>query len=302
MKIAITGATGLIGRALSNSLRKDGIEILAITRRRNSLTSGLKPVLWSPEKGDLDAGRLEGINAVVHLAGESIAGRWSPAKKERIYGSRVDGTRLLVNGLKSLNRRPSVLVSASAVGFYGNRGDEELDEDSSAGNGFLSEVCQAWEAEVARASELGIRTVSLRTGVVLSSKGGALAKMLLPFKLGMGGPLGNGNQWMSWVHIDDMVSVYRLLIEGDPWSGIVNAAAPQPARQGDFARALGRAMRRPALIPTPAIAVKLALGEMGQRLLLEGQKVLPRRLQDSGYRFQYPELAGALSDVLTSGK
>jgi uncharacterized protein (TIGR01777 family) len=261
--------------------------------------SGTKPVYWSPENGDFDAKPLEGIDAVVHLAGESIASRWSAAQKERLYSSRVEGTRLLVNGLSSLRRRPSVLVSASAIGFYGNRGEEELDEESPAGTGFLPELCQAWEAEVAQATELGVRTVSLRTGVVLSSKGGALIKMLLPFKLGLGGPLGSGKQWMSWIHIDDMVAIHRLTIDGSSWSGRVNATAPAPVRQREFAKALGRALGRPAAIPAPSFAVKLALGEMGQRLLLEGQKVLPRRLQDSGYRFLHPELAGALSDLLS---
>ncbi len=302
MKIAVTGATGLIGTALCDSLRKDGIEILAISRRRSSMPSGVQAVYWNPETGDFDAKSIDGIDAVVHLAGESIASRWSRAQKKRLYSSRIEGTRLLVNGLKSLSRPPRVLAAASAIGFYGDRGEEGLDEGSPAGKGFLPDLCRDWETEVERASELGIRSVTLRTGIVLSSRGGALAKMLWPFKLGMGGPLGSGKQWMSWIHIDDMVALYRRVIDGKDWRGITNATAPEPARQADFAKALGRALGRPAFAPAPSFAVRLALGEMGQRLLLEGQKVLPHRLQESGYRFLFPELAGALSDLLTSGK
>lgn len=301
MRIAVTGATGLIGSALSERLHKEGNEVLVVTRRRN-LSSPFTVVPWNPERGELDTSALEGIDAVVHLAGETIAERWTRAKKERIRTSRVEGTRFLVDGLKSLSKPPSVLVGSSAVGFYGSRGDEDLDEASGPGTGYLPEVCQAWEAATARASELGMRVVNLRTGIVLSTKGGALAKMLLPFKLGLGGPLGSGKQWMSWAHIDDVVGGYHFALHQAELSGVVNLTAPMPARNAEFTKALGRALGRPAFLPAPGFALKLVFGEMAQDLLLEGQKVLPRRLESAGYKFQHPDLDEALADVISSRK
>jgi len=259
-------------------------------------------VPWDPERGELDTSPLEGIDAVVHLAGETIAERWTRAKKERIRASRVEGTRLLVDGLKSLSKPPSVLVGSSAVGFYGSRGDEDLDEASGPGTGYLPEVCQAWEAATARASELGMRVVNLRTGIVLSTKGGALAKMLLPFKLRLGGPVGSGKQWMSWAHIDDVVGGYHFALHQADLSGVANLTAPKPARNAEFTKALGRALGRPAFLPAPGFALKLVFGEMAQDLLLDGQKVLPRRLESAGYRFQHPDLGAALTDVISSRK
>jgi len=300
MKIAVTGATGLIGAALCERLRQEGNDVLVITRRENS--SSPFTVHWNPERGELDTRSLEGVDAVVHLAGETIAERWTPEKKERIRTSRVAGTRFLVDGLKRLSKRPSVLIGSSAVGFYGNRGDEELDEGSPPGTGFLPEICQAWEAEVARASELGMRAVRLRTGIVLSTKGGALAKMLLPFKLGLGGPVGSGSQWMSWIHIDDVVGGYHFALHHSDLSGAANLTAPQPVRNADFTRALGRALRRPAFLPAPGFALKLIFGEMAQDLLLDGQKVLPRRLESAGYKFQHTGIDDALADVVSSRK
>ncbi|HEX9725949.1 MAG TPA: TIGR01777 family oxidoreductase [Vicinamibacteria bacterium] len=301
MKIAVTGATGLIGSALSEKLRKEGNEVLVLSRRKG-LSSPYTVVPWDPKGGELDARPLEGIDAMVHLAGESIAKRWTPAQKERIRASRVEGTRLLVDGLRRLSKRPSVMVGSSAVGFYGNRGDEDLDETSGPGTGYLTEVCQAWEAETARASELGMRVVSLRTGIVLSTKGGALAQMLPPFKLGLGGPVGSGKQWMSWIHIDDVVGGFRFALQQANLSGVANLTAPEPARNADFTKALGRALGRPAFLPAPGFALKLVFGEMAQDLLLDGQKVLPRRLESVGYRFQHTNLDEALSDVLSSRK
>jgi len=301
MKIAVTGATGLIGAALCERLRQEGNDVLVITRRENS-SSPFPVVHWNPERGELDTRSLEGVDAVVHLAGETIAERWTPEKKERIRTSRVAGTRFLVDGLKRLSKRPSVLIGSSAVGFYGNRGDEELDEGSPPGTGFLPEICQAWEAEVARASELGMRAVRLRTGIVLSTKGGALAKMLLPFKLGLGGPVGSGSQWMSWIHIDDVVGGYHFALHHSDLSGAANLTAPQPVRNADFTRALGRALGRPAFLPAPGFALKLIFGEMAQDLLLDGQRVLPRRLESAGYQFQHTGVDDALADAVSSRK
>ena len=301
MRIAVTGATGLVGSALSERLLKEGNEVLVVTRRRD-LSSPLTVVLWDPERGELDTSALEGIDAVVHLAGETIAERWTQAKKERIRASRVEGTRFLVDGLKSLSKPPSVLVGSSAVGFYGSRGDEDLDETSEPGTGYLPEVCQAWEAATTRACELGTRVVNLRTGIVLSTKGGALAKMLLPFKLGLGGPVGSGKQWMSWAHIDDVVGGYHFALHQAELSGVVNLTAPTPVRNAEFTKALGRALGRPAFLPAPGFALKLVFGEMAQDLLLDGQKVLPRRLESAGYKFQHPDLDEALADVISSRK
>jgi len=301
MKIAVTGATGLIGAALCERLRQEGNDVLVITRRENS-SSPFTVVHWNPERGELDTRSLEGVDAVVHLAGETIAERWTREKKERIRTSRVAGTRFLVDGLKRLSKRPSVLIGSSAVGFYGNRGDEELDEGSPPGTGFLPEICQAWEAEVARASELGMRAVRLRTGIVLSTKGGALAKMLLPFKLGLGGPVGSGSQWMSWIHIDDVVGGYHFALHHSDLSGAANLTAPQPVRNADFTRALGRALGRPAFLPAPGFALKLIFGEMAQDLLLDGQKVLPRRLESAGYKFHHTGIDDALADAVSSRK
>ena len=301
MKIAVTGATGLIGAALGERLRQEGNDVLVITRRENP-SSPFPVVHWNPERGELDTRSLEGVDAVVHLAGETIAERWTPEKKERIRTSRVAGTRFLVDGLKRLSKRPSVLIGSSAVGFYGNRGDEVLDEGSPPGTGFLPEICQAWEAEVARASELGMRAVRLRTGIVLSTKGGALAKMLLPFKLGLGGPVGSGSQWMSWIHIDDVVGGYHFALHHSDLSGVANLTTPQPVRNADFTRALGRALRRPAFLPAPGFALKLIFGEMAQDLLLDGQRVLPRRLESAGYKFQHTGVDDALADVVSSRK
>lgn len=304
MKVAVTGATGLIGSALCKDLSKDGVEVLAITRRPSDIGGLLKPVRWDPERGFDSAAlaALEGVDAVVHLAGESIAKRWSAAQKERIRASRVQGSRTLVEALKKLAKRPSVLVAASAVGYYGDTGDQELDESSPAGSGFLPDVCKAWEAETARAAEAGVRVAQLRIGIVLSSKGGALREMLTPFKLGLGGPVGSGRQWMSWVHIEDVVGAIRFALESASLTGPVNVTAPRPERSADFTRALGKVLKRPAFLPAPGFALKLAFGEMAQGLLLEGQKVLPRALEKAGYAFKHPELEPALADVTRSGK
>jgi uncharacterized protein (TIGR01777 family) len=302
MKITVTGATGLIGRALIEALTRDGIEVIALSRRVHVTSHPIQTAFWDPANGQLDASVLESADAIVHLAGETISNRWTRAQKQRIRRSRVESTRLIVEAAKKLTQPPRVFVAASAIGFYGDRGDEELDETFPAGSGFLAEVCRDWEAEAARAQDFGARIANLRIGVVLSTKGGALAKMLLPFRMALGGPMGSGRQWISWVHIDDVIGAIRLVLNRDDLSGPINTTAPQPVRQAEFAKELGRALRRPALAPAPGLALRLILGEMAQSLLLEGQKVLPRRLEEAGYSFQYPNLPQALADILSKNK
>lgn len=299
MKVAISGVSGLIGSALRESLAADGHETLAISRRAS--LPGLTTATWDVAEGRFDPGPLEGIDAVVHLAGEPVAQRWSEPAKKAIRASRVDGTRLLVAGLERLERKPKVLVSASAVGYYGDRGDTELDESSPAGEGFLPTVCQEWEDAALEARKLGIRTVAVRIGVVLSTRGGALGKMLLPFRLGLGGKLGDGRQWMSWIHVDDLVSVFRLALDRDDLAGVVNGTGPNPVRNADFVRELGRALHRPAVLPAPAFALKLVFGEMAQ-ILLESQRAAPRKALAAGLSFRYPELGAALGDLVAGAR
>ncbi len=299
MKIAVTGATGLIGQKLVEHLTRDGIEVIALSRRVRKPPYPIRTAFWDPANGQLDPSVLDGADAIVHLAGETISNRWTRAQKDRIRQSRVAGTRLIVEAAKKLPQPPRILVAASAIGFYGDRGDDEIDETSPPRSGFLPEVCQDWEAEATRAESFGARTVNLRIGLVLSTKGGALAKMLLPFKLGLGGPMGSGQQWMSWIHIDDVVAIIRFVLNHDALRGPVNTTAPQPVRQVEFAKELGRALGRPAIAPAPGFALRLIFGEMAQALLLDGQKVLPRRLEETGYRFQHPLLPEALTDILT---
>jgi uncharacterized protein (TIGR01777 family) len=295
MKVAISGATGLIGTALRESLAADGIEVLALSRKPS--VPPLETIVWDVENGRFDASALAQVDAVVHLAGEPIARRWNEARKKAIRDSRVNSTRLLVEGLKSLEKRPKVLISGSAIGFYGDRGDEVLEESSPPGSGFLPETCQAWERAAMEAMGLGIRTAVLRTGIVLSSRGGALKTMLLPFRLGIGGPLGGGKQWMSWIHIDDLVGAIRHIMGKDDLMAAVNGTAPAPATNAEFTRVLGRALARPAFLPAPTFGIRLAFGEMAS-ILVESQRVLPKKLLETGYRFRFPELAGALRDVL----
>ena len=295
MKVAISGATGLIGTALREGLAAEGIQIVALSRKPS--VPPLETTPWDVENGRFDASPLEQVDAVVHLAGEPIAQRWNEARKKAIRESRVKSTKLLVEGLKSLKRRPKVLVSGSAIGFYGDRGDEVLEESSPPGSGFLPETCQAWEHAAIAAMGLGIRTAVLRTGIVLSTRGGALKKMLPPFRLGVGGRVGSGKQWMSWIHIDDIVGAIRYILDKDDLMGAVNGVAPAPATNAEFTRALGRALSRPAFLPAPTFGLKIAFGEMAS-ILLEGQRVAPKKLLETGYRFRFPELQGALSDVL----
>lgn len=294
LKIAVSGASGLVGSALVPFLTAGGHSVLRLTRR----PAGKGEVSWDPEGGRIEAEKLEGLDAVVHLAGESIAaGRWSAARKARIRESRVRGTRLIAETLRGLKRRPAVLVCASAIGFYGDR-PEPVEESSPPGEGFLAGVCREWEAAAAPAAAAGVRTVHLRFGIVLSPAGGALAKMLPPFKLGAGGPVGSGRQAMSWVAIDDVLGAVHFAIQRDVLSGPVNVTAPGAVSNREFGRTLGRVLGRPAFAPLPAFMARLLFGEMGRELLLEGARVRPARLQAAGFEFLYPDLEPALRHVL----
>ena len=297
LRIAVTGATGLVGGALVPALLAAGHRVDRLSRRPPA--AGTTDIQWDPARGQLDPRALEGVDAVVHLAGESIAaGRWTAAVKERVRRSRVDGTRLLAETLGRLTRRPRVLVAASAVGYYGNRSDTLLTEESSPGSGFLAEVCREWEAAADPAGVAGIRVVHPRLGVVLAGQGGALPRMALPFRLGAGGVIGSGRQYWSWIGLADLARVIELCLALETLAGPVNAVAPAPVTNREFTRVLGRVLGRPTLVPLPALAVRLLLGEMGQALLLDSARVLPRRLERAGFRFRHPELEGALRAAL----
>jgi uncharacterized protein (TIGR01777 family) len=291
-RIAVTGATGLIGRALVPALERRGHTVARVVRDAARARPG--DIVWDPARGGPDAARLEGVDAVVHLAGEPIAQRWSPSAKSRILASRGEATRRLAETLAALPTPPRVLVSASAVGIYGDRGDEPLTEESALGRGFTAEVGRAWEEGLAPARAAGIRTVSLRFGIVLAAGGGALERMLPPFRLGAGGRLGSGEQWWSWIAIDDAIAVVELALADPSLEGPVNAVAPAPATNAGFTDALARVLGRPALVPVPAFALRLAFGEMAAEVLLASQRVVPARLERAGFRWRHPELEGAL--------
>jgi hypothetical protein len=298
LRIAVTGASGLIGRALVPFLTTGGHLVVRLVRRRHV---GEGEASWDWQLGRIDAQRLEGLDAVVHLAGENIGTRWTPDRKRRIRASRSIGTRFLAETLARLNRRPEVLVSASAVGIYGDRGDETLTESSptlAAASDFLAEVGRVWEAATEPARAADIRVVLPRFGMALSPAGGALRRMLLPFELGVGGPLGAGRQQMSWIAMDDLIGAIHHAIMTDSLAGPVNATSPQPVSNREFATTLGRVLGRPALIPVPAMALRLAFGEMADGAILASARVLPARLQESGYPFRYPELQAALRHLL----
>lgn len=294
--VVITGITGLVGARLSERLSDAGYEVRGYSRNPQG-----RPGLyaWNPSAGEIDATALDGATAVVHLAGDNIAdGRWTEAKKERIRQSRVDGTRLIAETIAAREQKPGVLVSASAIGWYGDRGDERLDESSAPGEGFLPIVCQQWEEAAKPAADAGVRVVNLRIGVVISTHGGALQKMLLPFRLGAGGVVGSGEQLMSWVDLDDVVGAIQFAIEQATLDGPVNATAPQPATNREFTKTLGSVLRRPTIIPMPGFAARLAFGELADDLMLSGAKIHPRRLHEAGYQFAYPELELSLRHVI----
>ena len=297
MKILVSGASGLIGRAVVEFYRSAGHSIRRLVR--GSPGSPAEEILWDPAAGQLDAQALAGFDAVIHLAGESIAeGRWSTAKKARIRDSRVQGTQLLCQRLAQTAAPPKVLISASAIGWYGNRGDEELDEQSSPGSGFLAEVCREWEQATQAAAEAGIRTVQLRIGLVLAAAGGAIAKMATPFRLGLGGYLGSGRQYVSWIVLEDLVRVFDLVCQDSTWTGPVNAVAPQPVTNRQLTAALAAALHRPALLAVPEFALRTLWGEAADELFLSSARVLPRKLQEAGFEFHYPDLSAALKAVL----
>jgi uncharacterized protein (TIGR01777 family) len=281
MRIAITGATGLIGSRLATALKTRGDEVTGVSLRA----------------GAPGPAALAGIDAVVHLAGEPVAQRWTKAARERILSSRTEGTRALAEVITAAEPRPRALVSASAVGYYGSRGDERLGEDAAPGDDFLAGVCVAWEREANAAADHGVRVVTVRTGVVLDKSGGALEKMLPPFKLGIGGPVAGGRQYLPWIHIDDLVGIYVAAIDDDAWSGPVNASAPEPVTNAEFSKALGRALHRPAFAPVPALAIRALYGDMAE-IVTEGQRAIPRRPLELGYAFTHPDLDEALSDAL----
>lgn len=296
MRIAITGASGFIGTALAASLADHGHQVVTIGQPSRHHQPDIP---WNPAAGELTGPALEGLDAVIHLAGESLSsGRWTRRKKRRILDSRVQGTRLLAETLARLERPPQLLISASAVGYYGDRADESLDEQSARGTGFLADVCQAWEAAADPARQAGIRTLHIRTGVVLG-RGGALPLMALPFRLFIGGRIGDGRQMMPWIALTDVVDALLHLLADSELDGPLNLVAPQPVTNREWTRTLGRVLKRPTLFPLPAIAAKLLLGEMAGELLLASVRVTPDKLIAGGYHFTYPDLEPALRSILT---
>jgi len=301
VKVLVTGSTGLVGTALVKALATDGHTVCRLVRPQSKATSESKDgfeVAWNPATGEL-GGAGVGPDAVVNLAGASIAGgRWTKARKVLLRTSRIDTTQALVKALANMNARPRVLVSASAIGIYGDRGDEVLTEESKPGTDFLAGLAREWEAEALKAEALGIRVVLARFGIILARHGGALAKMILPFKLGAGGRLASGKQWMSWITLDDVVGIIRFAMENNGVRGAVNLVAPQPAQNSDFTIALAKTLHRPAFFPAPAFALRFALGEMADALLLSSQRVKPQVLEKLDYRFLYSELPTAFQAVL----
>jgi uncharacterized protein len=300
MRVLITGATGLIGRQISRLLSAEGHQIVVLSRRPESarVVSGASVYPW--QMGSPPVQALEGVEAVIHLAGEPVTtSRWSNEQKRRIRDSRVIGTRHLVDAIKSVTDRPKVLVSASAVGFYGDRGEEELDERSAPGKGFLSEVCLEWEREATSAEGLGLRVAVVRVGVVLSPTGGALEKMLPPFRLGIGGRIGNGRHWFPWIHIGDIAGIFKHALTTSGLSGVINGVAPGVVRNEEFTKELAAALHRPVFLPVPEWALRLMIGEMVE-VVMASQRIIPRVALDSGYRFHYQALRPALQNLLKS--
>jgi hypothetical protein len=299
MTIAIAGGSGFIGRRLMKALTSANHTLRVLSRHAGTnLPPGVQLYVWDAVKGQPPEESLDGVDAVVHLVGEPIAQRWNEEVKEKIRDSRVTGTRNLVQALSTVRQRPAVLVCGSAIGYYGSRGEEVLTESSTPGSGFMADVCVAWEKEADLAESLGIRLVKLRTGVVLGANGGALAKMLPPFKAGMGGKMGHGDQWMSWVHLDDLVGIVQHAID-NPVRGPVNGTSPNPVTNADFTKALGHAVSRPAVVPMPAFTLKFMFGEMSE-VMLASQRVLPNAAVAAGYTFRYPKLELALENILAA--
>ncbi len=296
MKIVVSGSTGLIGSALTKALFRRDHDVVPLLRRRPA--PGEHAIAWDPERATVDRAGLEGADAVIHLAGENVFGRWSPAKKQRIYDSRVKGTRLLCDALAGLRRPPTTLLAASAIGYYGDRGDEPVTEESAPGEDFLAHVARDWEAATAAATRAGIRVINMRNGVVLTTTGGALAKMLPAFRLGLGGPVGSGHQYLSWIALDDMINAITHLLTKPDLVGPVNMTAPAPVTSNEFAKALGKVLGRPAVVTVPAFALRTAFGSEGAAMLQSGQRVLPARLLASGFSFSLQDVQHALRFLL----
>ena len=296
MKILVTGSSGLIGSTLIPSLEKNKHEVYKLVRARADLLT--HEIAWDPQRGILNPPLLEGLDAIIHLAGENIIGRWSEAKKARIRDSRVKGTQLLCQALSQLRDPPSVVICASAIGYYGNRGDEILTEQSAKGTGFLADVCEEWEEAARPAAEKGIRVINLRIGMVLSSRGGALKQMLPIFKWGLGGRLGSGNQYVSWIAIDDLVRIIEYAIKQEGLAGPLNAVAPYPVTNQELTQGLGHVLYRPTFFLMPAFMVKWMFGELGEEVLLSSQRVEPKKLEETGFKFDYPHIEEALRHLL----
>ncbi|MEP6760252.1 MAG: TIGR01777 family oxidoreductase [Sporichthyaceae bacterium] len=291
MKVALTGASGLLGPHLIRSLRDDGHEVLRLVRR---VPTAADEVQWDPDTGEVDLAALTGVDAVIHLAGANIGGRpWTPAYRHTVLDSRVSGTRTIASALARLDPRPRVLLSASGVGYYGGHGDEILDETSPTGDGYIAHVAARWEAETATAAAAGVRVVTMRTGVVVSGRGGALGRLIPLFRLGLGGRLGSGRQWWSWIGLHDYVRAVRFLLDRDDISGPVNVCAPEPVTNSEFTKTLARAVHRPAFLAVPGVLLQLPLRDFAKDLLA-GQRVVPARLLEAGFRFDHPDLASAL--------
>ena len=295
MNILVSGATGLVGSALSTELKNKGHRVVVLSRSRPSSGDTIR---WDPSRGQIDASRLEGLDAVVHLAGENIVGRWTEKKKQKIRDSRVQGTRLLAETVAGLSEKPGAMICASAIGYYGDRGNELLREESEPGEAFLSKVVEEWEAAAKPAREAGIRVANLRFGIVLSPEGGALGTTLPIFKLGGGGKVGSGRQWWSWVALDDVVGALVHALENESVEGPVNVVAPNPMTNAEYTKVLGDVLNRPTVLPAPAPALRLGLGQVADELLLASARVEPAKLKESGYDFRYPELKGALRHLL----
>lgn len=301
MKVLVTGATGFIGKRVVNQLLNAGDEVVVLSRNVAKgairLGSQCQYYQWIDMNTMPPLEALKGIDGVINLMGEGIAEkRWDEEQKKKIYDSRILGTRNLIEAIKASNSKPKAFISSSAVGIYGNRGDEDITEESSTADDFLAHVCKDWEAEAFKASELGLRVTIIRTGVVLGRGGGALKKMLPIFKLGAGGPVASGEQYMSWIHVDDLASMYVQALKNDTISGIYNGTAPYPAKNKDFTKALAKALHRPAFLPAPRFGLKLIFGEMSQ-VVLEGQKVLPKKFKEKDFRYKYPTLEMALKET-----
>lgn len=295
MRIVVAGSSGLVGKRLTELLSSSGHDVVRLVR--GNASDG--QIQWDPSGGELDGAKLEGVDAIVHLGGESIAeGRWNPMKKRRIRDSRVDSTTLLSNTIASLNTKPQVFLCASAIGYYGSRGDEELVESSSGGSDFLAGVCQEWESATEPASAAGTRVVNLRTGVVLDPGGGALSKILTPFKMGAGGIVGNGKQYWSCIALNELTSVIKFCLETSSISGPVNGVCPEPTTNKVFTKTLGSILGRPTIFPLPAFVAKLMLGEMAEALLLASARVVPKKLADANYQFKFADLESSLRDAL----